>query len=200
VSEGARCVIADPDSDLIGVLIGALGHNYVDGIQCDFGADARVAEMVALAVRRFGRLDIAFNAVATGDVVAATALCIRYEAAWMVSQARGGSITNLYSVAPIQAEGSGRPSPVPADIAELTRAAAVEFRPATIRVNAVGSRPAEPEESAGDGHGARLVVYLASNEAASISGEVLDAEDPIAMRRHPELARYLSRFPDQAGS
>lgn len=181
VAEGARLVIADPDGDAIGATIGALGHNSVDGIVCDFGDEARVADMVALAVRRFGRLDAAFNVQTAGAAITGMALCIKHEAEHLVARSRGGSITNLFS------------GPV-AGVAALTTAAAAEFRPKNIRVNAVGpvSDGSLPAEAAA---AARIAVYLASDEASAVSRELLVPGDAAAMERHPGLARYVAQLP-----
>lgn len=181
MAEGARVVIADPDGDAIGATIGALGHNYVDGIACDFGDEAQVADMVALAVRRFGRLDAAFNVQAVGGAaIMEMARCIKHEAVRLVAQSRGGSITNLFG------------GPV-AGVAALTTAAAVEFRPNNIRVNAVGpvSDRSLPAEAAA---AARAAIYLASDEALVVSREWLAPGDAAAMERHPGLARYVAQL------
>jgi NAD(P)-dependent dehydrogenase (short-subunit alcohol dehydrogenase family) len=179
VAEGARVVIADPDGDTIGAMIGALGHNYADGIVCDFGDEAQFADMAGLAVRRFGRLDAAFNVQIVGANIMGMALCIKHEAARLVAQSRGGSITNLFD------------GPV-AGVAALTTAAAVEFRPNSVRVNAVG--PVGVRSSAAQAAAAaRIAIYLASDDALAISRELLAPGDVTATARYPDLARYLAQ-------
>ena len=66
VAEGARVFIGDINSDGIGAMVAQLGHNYVDGTVVDIRDETAVQNMVAGAVRRFGRLDIAFNNAGVG--------------------------------------------------------------------------------------------------------------------------------------
>ena len=61
VEEGARVFIGDLNAEGIGAMIGQLGHNQCDGAALDVRDEAAVEKMVAAAVRRFGRIDIAFN-------------------------------------------------------------------------------------------------------------------------------------------
>src|SRR5512139_3587408 len=66
VGEGARVIIGDTDGDGIGALIGALGHNSVDGSVVDVRDEAAVERMIAQAARGFGRLDAAVHNAGVG--------------------------------------------------------------------------------------------------------------------------------------
>ena len=61
VAEGARVYVGDVNEDGIGAMVSSLGHNYVDGLKVDIRDEDAVQRMVAGCVKRFGRLDIAFN-------------------------------------------------------------------------------------------------------------------------------------------
>ncbi len=66
VAEGARVFIGDLNSDGIGAMVGQLGHNYADGAVVDIRNEEQVKAMVEGCVKRFGRLDIAFNNAGIG--------------------------------------------------------------------------------------------------------------------------------------
>lgn len=124
---------------------------------CDVADDDRVREAVAEVVSMYGRLDVAFNAAGIDGehgkptaectmenwnrVIAVdltgTWSCMRYELPEIV-KAGGGSIVNCASVAGIRAAPT-----VPAytaakhGVVGLTRAAAREYAPYGVRVNAI---------------------------------------------------------------
>ena len=157
VSEGARVIVGDTDSDGIGTLIGQIGHNSVDGSVVDVRDEAAVERMVAQAVRRFGRLDVAVNNAGVGGFSpiqayqladwerglgissTGTFLCIKHEAQRLIAQGTGGSIINIASLNAIQAtEGFAAYCSAKAGVAMLTKVAALELGRHKIRVNAVG--------------------------------------------------------------
>lgn len=157
VREGARVIIADTNGDAIGGLIGQIGHNYVDGAEVDVRVEAAVERMVAQAVRRFGRLDIAVNNAGVGGFapiqeysledwervvgisLTGTFLCIKHETRKLKEQGQGGSIINIASLNAIQAtEGFAAYCSAKAGVAMLTKVAALELGRHRIRVNAVG--------------------------------------------------------------
>jgi NAD(P)-dependent dehydrogenase (short-subunit alcohol dehydrogenase family) len=157
VAEGARVIVADPNSGAVGALIGQLGHNYVDGASVDVRDEAAVERMVAQAVRRFGRLDIAVNNAGVGGFspvqdypledwdrvigisLTGTFLSIKHEAKALIAQGQGGSIINIASLNAIQAtEGFAAYCAAKAGVAMLTKVAALELGRHRIRVNAVG--------------------------------------------------------------
>jgi len=157
VAEGARVIVGDLDSDGLGTLIGELGHNSVDGAQVDVRDEAAVERMVAQAVRRFGRMDIAVNNAGVGGfspiqdypqadwdrvlgiTLTGTFLCIKHEAKRLIEQDQGGSIINIASLNAIQAtEGFAAYCSAKAGVAMLTKVAALELGRRKIRVNAIG--------------------------------------------------------------
>jgi NAD(P)-dependent dehydrogenase (short-subunit alcohol dehydrogenase family) len=157
VAEGARVIVGDVSAEGIGSLIGQLGHNYVDGSEVDIRDEAAVERMVAQAVRRFGRLDIAVNNAGVGGFspiqnyaledwdrvigisLTGTFLCIKHEAKQLIAQGAGGSIINIASLNAIQAtEGFAAYCSAKAGVAMLTKVAALELGRHKIRVNAIG--------------------------------------------------------------
>lgn len=156
VEEGARVLIADVDGDATGALIGTLGHNYADGATVDIRDEVAVERMVAQALRRFGRLDIAVNNAGVGGfspvqdyalgewerviglTLTGTFLCVKHEAKQMMEQ-RQGSIINIASLNAIQAtEGFAAYCSAKAGVVMLTKVAALELGRHNIRVNAIG--------------------------------------------------------------
>jgi NAD(P)-dependent dehydrogenase (short-subunit alcohol dehydrogenase family) len=157
VQEGARVYIGDVNPDGIGAVVSDLGHNYADGAQVDIRDEEAVSRMVEGAVRRFGRLDIAFNNAGVGgfspiqdyprddfqrvvDIcLTGTFLCIKHEAKHLIGAGHGGSIINIASLNAIQAtEGFAAYCSAKAGVAMLTKVAALELGRYKIRVNAIG--------------------------------------------------------------
>lgn len=157
VEEGARVFIGDVNPDGIGEMVGALGHNYADGASVDIRNEDQVSAMVSGCVKRFGRLDIAFNNAGVGgfspiqdypleefqrvvDIcLTGTFLCIKHQAKHLIEAAHGGSIVNIASLNAIQAtEGFAAYCPAKAAVAMLTKVAALELGRYNIRVNAIG--------------------------------------------------------------
>lgn len=157
VQEGARVYIGDVNPDGVGAMVGSLGHNYADGIAVDIRNEGQVQAMVEGAVKRFGRLDIAFNNAGVGgfspiqdyaledfqrivDIcLTGTFLCIKHEAKHLIGAGHGGSIINIASLNAIQAtEGFAAYCPAKAGVAMLTKVAALELGRHKIRVNAIG--------------------------------------------------------------
>jgi NAD(P)-dependent dehydrogenase (short-subunit alcohol dehydrogenase family) len=157
VEEGARVVIGDVNADAIGEVVGRLGHNYADGTAADVRDEPAVERMVALAVRRFGRLDIAVNNAGVGGFspiqsypledwdrvvgicLTGTFLCMKHEAAALIAQGHGGSVINIASLNATQAtEGLAAYCSAKAGVAMLTKVGALELGRYKIRVNAIG--------------------------------------------------------------
>lgn len=157
VAEGARVFIGDIDNEGIGAMVAQLGHNYADGAVVDIRNEEQVTAMVAGAVKRFGRLDIAFNNAGVGgfspiqdypleefqrvvDIcLTGTFLCIKHESKHLIGAGKGGSIINIASLNAIQAtEGFAAYCPAKAGVAMLTKVAALELGRHKIRVNAIG--------------------------------------------------------------
>ena len=157
VEEGARVIIADLDGDGIGAMVAALGHNSCDGAITDVRDEGAVQRLIAQAVRRFGRLDVAFNNAGVGGFspiqsypledwervigisLTGTFLCMKHEAAQFIAQGQGGSIINVASLNAIQAtEGFAAYCSAKAGVAMLTKVAALELGRKQVRVNAIG--------------------------------------------------------------
>jgi NAD(P)-dependent dehydrogenase (short-subunit alcohol dehydrogenase family) len=153
VAEGARVVAGDLNEDLLGALADELG-DAVAVQRSDVTVEADVEALAALAVDRFGRLDIAFANAGIGAItrlVDADAdmwkrvldvnltgpfLTIKHAARRM---GEGGSIVVTASLNAVQAGvGMGAYCSSKAGVAMLTQVAALELGPAGIRVNAVG--------------------------------------------------------------
>jgi NAD(P)-dependent dehydrogenase (short-subunit alcohol dehydrogenase family) len=153
VAEGARVVVGDLNDDLLGALADELGE-AIAVQHGDVTVEADVEALAALAVERFGGLDIAFANAGIGAIqrlVDADAdmwkrvldvnltgpfLTIKHAARRMGD---GGSIVVTASLNAVQAGvGMGAYCSSKAGVAMLTQVAALELGPAGIRVNAVG--------------------------------------------------------------
>jgi 3-oxoacyl-[acyl-carrier protein] reductase len=157
---------------------------------------------------------------ATWDVVMAVnlrgvMLSMKHEARAMVEAANGGSIINIASLNAIQpAEGMGLYCATKAAVDMYSRCAAMELGPHGIRVNSIGpglvdtplaallnqtpaikeafvensplGRTGTPDDVAG------VALFLASDDAAWITGDLLRVDGGAHTKRYPELAKILS--------
>ena len=153
---GATVLVADIDADG-----GAETVAGIDGptaaLRVDVTQPDEVAGMVDHAVEQFGRLDVAVNNAGMTGVSAPTAdytlddwnraialnltgvfLCLKYEIPAMLATGNGGAIVNMASGAGLVGF-AGLPAYVASKhgVVGLTRAAALEYVKAGIRVNAV---------------------------------------------------------------
>ncbi len=158
--EGASVVLASrTESELVGVVKGLRAAGGVaEYVTADVATSAGVARAVDHAVERFGRLDAAFNNAGTSvahvpmvdlpedqfDLVTATNykgvfLALQAEVRAIRATAGRGAIVNNSSVgashgaANLAAYGAAKRA-----VNSLTEAAAVEYGPEDIRVNAIG--------------------------------------------------------------
>ena len=191
-------------------------EKHVRFIRTDVAEESDVEAMIGLAVSEFGRLDIVFNNAGVGGAFGALTdievedwdytfavltrgpfLGIKYGARVMVEQGEGGSIINTASVAGLSGgAGPQAYSAAKAALVNLTMAAAVEFGPHRIRVNAIcpggiltplvqmgradpeqvakGMEQLQPLPFAGQPeHIASAALFLASDDSAFVSGHAL---------------------------
>jgi glucose 1-dehydrogenase len=158
-ASGASVVAADVDDALGDAVVAeiAAAGGTASYCHCDVSSSAEVAQLVATAVERHGRLDCAVNNAAIApdthplaeldeaefDRIIAVdlkgvALCLQHELAQLRAQGGGGSIVNIGSV------NSFRPQPNSAaytaakhGVIGLTKVAAIENGSRGIRINAV---------------------------------------------------------------
>lgn len=155
VAEGARVVIADIQDQRGGALAEELGPSTTY-VHADVSSEEQVAEAVAQAVSRWGRLDVVFNNAGFGGVGGAIedldmaaydstmAVLLRgvflgsKHAVRQMKAQGGGCIINTASVAGLQAGfGPVVYSAAKAAVAHMSRCLAVELAPSNIRVNAI---------------------------------------------------------------
>jgi len=216
--EGAKVVLADLVVDAgeeVVRLINEAGGEAIF-VKCDVSKTAEVEAMINKAVETYGRLDYAFNNAGIGGDIAPVAecteenwdhviavnlkgvwLCLKYEIRQMLKQGPG-AIVNMSSVSGLvgdpdhPAYGASKHG-----VSGLTKAAALEYARAGIRVNAVcpaairtpmidRTLQAQPElswQSLASGHPmgrigepeevAEAVLWLCSDAASFITGHLL---------------------------
>lgn len=154
VDDGARVVIADRNAPLVHDAVNDLGEAAA-GSETDVTREVDVERAVALAVARFGRLDIGVNCAGLGDSVPlieqteaqwdrvvdvclkGVFLSMKHEARAM--DGRGGVVINIASINARQ-PGAGLSAycAAKAGVEMLTRVAALELGPRGIRVVGIG--------------------------------------------------------------
>lgn len=155
--EGAAVVLVARREDRLASLVGELraqGHD-AEYVVADVTRDGEVERAVKQTVDRFGRLDVAFNNAGVGagrtpmhlmsaqvyDTIMDTNVrgvwnCMRHEIAAMLEG--GGSIVNTSSTAGLVATRAAAPYIASKHaVVGLTKAAAAEYAPLGIRVNAI---------------------------------------------------------------
>lgn len=153
-ANGARVVLGDLDGDRAASAARSLDGEAV-GARCDVTDAAEVAELVGLAVRTFGALDVMVNnAGITRDATLRTmteddfdqVVAVHLKGCWngtqqaasVMREAGSGSIVNLSSISgKVGFVGQTNYSAAKAGVVGLTKAAAKELAHRGVRVNAI---------------------------------------------------------------
>ena len=152
-AEGAKVLAADINADRLSAL--PAGDDLL-AVPTDVTKEADIETMVALAVERFGGLDLAFNVaggsrpgyivdLAEADWDHTVDLCLKsvflgmkHQARQMMRRGRGGSIVNIASLnAHVPMHAGSAYVAAKAGCELLTRNGALEFAEHGIRVNAI---------------------------------------------------------------
>lgn len=156
-TEGASVIVADQDLDVaiqVATEIGASGRRAIP-VQADVSDSSEVDEMVSVAIRELGRLDVLVHSAGIGfhkallDTSAfewdriiqinlrGTFLCMQRSAGEMIKTG-GGKIVTLASISGQRgAMGRAAYGAAKAGVLQLTRIAAVEFAKWGICVNSI---------------------------------------------------------------
>ncbi|HTO56411.1 MAG TPA: SDR family NAD(P)-dependent oxidoreductase [Pseudomonadales bacterium] len=155
VAEGAKVVVGDIND----ASLASAAREFGDAIACakvDVRIEAEVEAMAATATRRFGRLDVAFNAAGLGGFGEITELAeadwdlvvdiclkgvflsVKHEARAMIAQRRGGAIVNVASLnSHVPMYGGVAYCCAKAGVEMLSRNAALELAPKRVRINTI---------------------------------------------------------------
>lgn len=212
-ANGARVVLADIDPDRLAAarttVLAAGGSEVLTGV-CDVSNERQVEQTVDLAITHFGRLDIVVNNA--GQMIFKP-IETQTEADWrrvidvdlfgaffFIKQAflkmrHGGAIVNVSSIHAVQTEPLIAPyAAAKTALLSLTRSAAIEGKPKSIRVNAVlpgaidtpmlwnnpnvqsGIEKINRHDVGKPEDIAAAIAFLASSEAAYIQGAFLQVD------------------------
>jgi 3-oxoacyl-[acyl-carrier protein] reductase len=159
LAEGARVVISDQHARRLAAAAAELAGAHGDrvwSVPCDVTAQTEVDELVAGAVRRFGRIDVFICNAGLGGTASVlemddeqwrrvldvtltgTFRCVRAALRQLVSQGGGGAVVTNASVLGWRAQaGQAHYAAAKAGVMALTRCAALDVAEHGIRVNGV---------------------------------------------------------------
>jgi 3-oxoacyl-[acyl-carrier protein] reductase len=159
LEEGAAVLVSDRHERRLGETRDCLAADHGDrvaALPCDVTDESQVEALVAVAVQRFGRIDVLINNAGlggTGSVLdltdedwhrvldvtlTGTFRCTRAALRQMVAQGNGGAIVNNASVLGWRAQsGQAHYAAAKAGVMAFTRCAALDVAAHGIRVNAV---------------------------------------------------------------
>jgi NAD(P)-dependent dehydrogenase (short-subunit alcohol dehydrogenase family) len=210
VDEGARVVVQDLDGDEAERLVAELGREHVVASAGDGGDRGAAEAAMALAVERFGHIDLLVNNTAGGgrrpilEIDAAEAEASFRTTFWsafhatqiasrrMIAQGKGGAIVMVSSLsAQIPIPGGGIYSAAKAAVNHLVLSFAMELAAHGIRVNAVAPGLVDtPGERAI--HGARLQV-MGERVALGRPGTPEDIANAVAFLLSDEASYITGR-------
>lgn len=209
-SEGAHLVLADLDRARLDEAVAqckASGAPGVLPVVCDVGVETQVVATVAAAIQQFGRLDVVIN---NAGLMLFAKIEDQTEEDWLRvlrvnllgaffftreafrTMVGGGAIVNIASIHALATSPMVAPyAAAKAGLLSLTRSAAIEGKPKSIRVNAVlpgaidtpmlwnnanvksGVEKIDPADVGRTRDVAAAVAYLASDDAHFIEGAML---------------------------
>jgi 3-oxoacyl-[acyl-carrier protein] reductase len=159
LEEGAQVLISDQHARRLAATQDELAAEHRDRVAsqpCDVTDEAQAAELIAAAVRHFGRIDVLINNAGLGGTASVldmtdeqwlrvldvtlngTFRCTRAALRQMVAQGHGGAVVNNASVLGWRAQpGQAHYAAAKAGVMAFTRCAALDVAGHGIRVNAV---------------------------------------------------------------